>query len=183
MLEASAPKLIAVSNVSTGVKVQWEAAPYAERYYVCRKLPGAKYWTRIAMTDNTAYTDKNVESGQTYRYTIRAERGSVLSKYNTSGLTIKFLSAPELKTVESISRGVKISWGAVTGAENYMVFRRVGTSGNIVSIGTTKATSYTDTTAISGKTYNYTVRCVGNDGTTRVSGFNGAGLTIIAERN
>lgn len=178
MLKASTPELISISSVSRGVRVQWEAVSYAERYYVCRKLPGAKYWTRISSTTDTAYIDKNVESGQVYSYTIRAERGSILSKYNTTGLSIKFLAAPKLKTLESTTKGVRISWSTVTGAENYMVFRRTGTSGSFHSIGTTKATSYTDQSVQSGITYNYTVRCVGSDGTTRVSGFNGTGLTI-----
>ena len=62
-------------------------------------------------------------------------------------------------------------------AKRYRVFRKTGT-GSWTAIADTTETSFTDTAAVSGTKYSYTVRCVSADGSTYVSGYNTTGKTV-----
>ncbi|MGM9614365.1 MAG: L,D-transpeptidase family protein [Oscillospiraceae bacterium] len=88
------------------------------------------------------------------------------------------LTAPELQTVEHTLSGVAITWKASEGAEKYRVFRKTANTGWTRVCDSVAGTSFMDTTAVSGTTYWYTVRCLNADGTAYTSGFDAEGLTI-----
>ena len=79
--------------------------------------------------------------------------------------TIKQLkcSKPKLKEIENTEDGIKITWGKVSGADKYYVYRKVK-GGSYSKIGTTTKTSYTDKKAKSGKKYYYYVKAVNEAG-------------------
>ena len=79
--------------------------------------------------------------------------------------TIKQLkcSKPKLKEIENTEDGIKITWGKVSGADKYYVYRKVK-GGSYSKIGTTTKTSYTDKKAKSGKKYYYYVKAVNEVG-------------------
>lgn len=54
-----------------GVVVAWEKATNAAWYNVYRKDAVNTRWTVIATVRNTSYTDRDVEEGATYTYTVR----------------------------------------------------------------------------------------------------------------
>ena len=148
---------VSVKNTTSGVYTSWKKVSGAKKYEVYRKAGSAKSWTKIATTEKTSYTDKNVKSGTTYKYAIRAVNGSTKSKYGSTAYeTIRFLSAPKLEKITSTKSGVKVYWDDVKGASKYLVYRKTG-SGDYTLIKTTKNTSYTDKTAKKGKTYTYKV--------------------------
>lgn len=60
---------------------------------------------------------------------------------------------------------VRITWPVVPGAEKYEVFRATSRNGSFSKYYTTSGTSYTNTSAVAGKTYYYKVRAIGYDGT------------------
>ncbi|MCC8098471.1 MAG: glycoside hydrolase family 25 protein, partial [Clostridiales bacterium] len=156
-----APQLTSVSNEATGVKVTWEAYSGAAKYRVFRKISGGS-WQQVGDTSSTSYTDTTAVSGTTYTYTVRCINSSgtgYTSSYDTTGLTITYIAAPVISKLSNTTDGVTVTWGAVTGAVRYRIFRKTsGTSW--VSIGNTTDTSFTDTTAVSGTAYTYTIRCV-----------------------
>lgn len=55
---------------------------------------------------------------------------------------------------------IKISWASVSGAISYDVYRATTSDGEYSKVGNTTATSYTDTSAQSGKTYYYKIVAV-----------------------
>ena len=63
------------------------------------------------------------------------------------------------------------------GAAKYRVFHKTGT-GNWQGLGITTGLTFTDTTAVSGVKYDYTVRCVSADEKTYTSSFDPVGKTI-----
>ncbi|MCD8086349.1 MAG: fibronectin type III domain-containing protein, partial [Clostridiales bacterium] len=122
-------------------------------------------------------------AGVTYTYTVRcvtADGAAFAGGYDTAGLTISYVAVPVLTGVSNTARGVTVEWNAVDGAERYWVYRKVS-GGSWKRVGTTSATSYTDTTAEAGVTYAYTVRCVSADGTVFTSGYDNEGLSICAQ--
>lgn len=66
-------------------------------------------------------------------------------------------AVPVIKTVSVKEAGVAITWGAVDGATSYVVYRRL-VGGKWEILDTVTTTKYTDKKAVSGKSYQYTVR-------------------------
>ncbi len=71
-------------------------------------------------------------------------------------------SKPKLSKIENTADGVKITWGKVSGADKYYVYRK--TSGSYKKIATTSKAYYTDKSAKSGKKYYYVVKAVNEAG-------------------
>ncbi len=170
-----ASPVVEVSNSTSAITVTWPKISGAKSYYIYRKAPGESSWKKVATVTKNIYNDTNVKTGKIYKYTVKAYNGKIFSGYNTSGWSIKRLTAPELKSAKNYTSGITIKWGKVSGASSYNVYRKIkGTSG-WVKIATTKSTSYTDKKAVSGKIYIYTVRAVSGSS---VSTYIAKGLTI-----
>ncbi|MBQ1387018.1 MAG: hypothetical protein IIY75_09480, partial [Erysipelotrichales bacterium] len=73
-MRLEAPVLTKLSNETDGIKLTWEAAAGATGYEIYRKAPGETAYTKYdtVKTASLTYTDKNAESGKTYRYQIKA---------------------------------------------------------------------------------------------------------------
>ncbi len=85
----TAPELVSVKKVSSGVKFTWKSAAGAEKYRVYRKT-GSGSWKYLAQTSRTYYVDRKAVSGKTYTYTVRGRDAyGHLSRYDTIGLSIK----------------------------------------------------------------------------------------------
>lgn len=174
MTAVDAPQL-AYSNSPSGVYFRWDKNDSAVGYWIYRKTPGAKSWTRIACVTTTYYTDKNVKSGTDYIYTARAYTGKILSSFNPDGWSIKHLSTPKLTSVANGYGAVTCFWDSVPGAAAYYVYRKVDNTGNWKYIGKTTSTLYRDTDVKNGSTYTYTVKAYHG---TNVSSFDYAGKSI-----
>lgn len=154
----STPK-VSTSNLSNGIQVKWNKVSNASGYIVYRKT-GSGAWRKLGKTTNKYYTDKTAKVGKTYKYTVKAYKSKSYSGYNKSGVALKRLTIPKLKTAASSKKGITVKWSKVTGASGYIVYRKTG-SGKWVKLKTVKGSSkvsYLDKTAKKGKTYRYTVR-------------------------
>lgn len=160
-----APVVELIENMSKGIKVRWNIISGADSYILMRKAGSAKTWEVIAEVEEddrypyVQYTDKNVKSGTKYTYTVKAYDGDEYSPYNEAGWKLEFLSTPKIKTIDNGYGGPKITWGKVTGAAKYAVYRRTKSS-DWKEIGTTSSTSYIDSSAKSGTKYYYAIRAV-----------------------
>lgn len=173
----SAPKLSKVTNTVSGVKVTWGKVSGADKYYVYRKTASSD-WSRIGSTTSIAYTDKTAKSGTTYYYTVKAFNGAGSSSYNKTGIKIKYVATPNLKKIENTEKSLKITWGKVSGADGYIIYRKAAGASSWTKIATVKGgskVSYKDTKVSSGKSYTYTVRAY--DGST-YSSYNTTGISL-----
>ena len=174
----AAPTLKKASNVNGGVTVTWEAVPGASKYKVIRKTADSAY-KAIGYSTSTSYTDKTAVSGETYYYSVKCVNPN--DNVNISdckpGLKKTYIAAPVLSKIVNTSKGVQLSWKASGGAVNYKVYRK-NSAGSWEGIGTTTDTTFYDREAESGKTYTYTVKCVNENATSAVSGFDNTGKTI-----
>ncbi len=173
--DIGAPELVSVSNTYKGAQIKWKELDGAVKYRAYRRI-GSEKWELIGKTTSTSITDKKAVAGTTYTYTVRAEDADGnLSSYNKDGLTWTFFPAPELVSVTKGEKGVKVVWDAVEGAVKYRVYRK--TEGEKWTfMKAVKKTSFTDTSAETGKTYFYTVRAL--DGNGVMSGYHSTGLSI-----
>ena len=156
----SAPKISSLQNTSSGIQVKWKAVSGAAKYAVYRKTTGG--WVKKATVSGTSYTDQNVSGGTVYAYKIRCVNasGKPVSPNVDGKNKLMALKVPEISSVANTTGGIKIAFQTRKGAESYQIYRRVGSSGDFVRIGTSKTGSYLDQTAVTGTSYSYRVRAV-----------------------
>ena len=174
------PAVPKVTNGKDGAVVTWTAVKNAETYSVWRKTSSTG-WKKLDTVEGTTYTDKTAESNQTYYYTIRcmnAGKNICTSDYNRTGTKVYYLAPSNISSLTLTSNGIVVKWNKVAGAKSYRIYRK--TTGGYTRIGTVNngnTTSYTDTTAESGKTYTYAVKPYnGNDS----ADFTGKQVTYLA---
>ena len=174
----AAPEMQSATSVGNGIKVKWVAVEGISKYQVYRKS-GSGSWGRLAVTENTSYTDTSAKVGSTYSYTVRCinSSGNLCSSHESPGVTATFvpMSTPQMISATAGSDGIVVKWKAVSGAEKYMVYRK--TTGSWGRLGTTSNTSYTDKTALVNTTYHYTVRVCNSDGSKLLSGHESPGVS------
>ena len=151
---------LAISNATTGVKIQWPAFSGATGYIVYRKPVSGSYSriTKTALSKNTlTYTDTGAASNTNYIYLVRA---FVSSKkyYDAVNEGFTYIAAPTTK-LSNVYGGINVSWGAVPGATAYRVYRKAaGESSWTIMVNSTTAKSYTDKSGLkNGTKYYYTV--------------------------
>ena len=175
------PVLSSAKKSGNAIKVTWKPVTGASNYRVYRMGPSDSNWKALGNTTGTSYTDSNVKNGVTYKYTVRCiskDGKTFTSGYNASGISCTYwsLGTPSITSATVVSNGIKVTWGAVSGAAKYRLYRK--TTGSWTKVTDTTATSYTDVSCQPGTTYTYTVRCITADGKTWTSNFNATGKTV-----
>lgn len=160
---------VKITNSSKGIKISWNAIEKAKNYTVYRSVynTSSKTWSKWTAikkgVTSTSYIDPTVKLGKSYKYTVRAVNGSVMSGYKASA-SLKYNVTPTVK-IANASNGIKVSWSTGANATGYTVYRSEYNTKNKkwtkwASRGTAKSnvTSWTDKKVTSGVQYKYTVR-------------------------
>ncbi|MCC8128859.1 MAG: hypothetical protein LIO51_02835 [Clostridiales bacterium] len=173
----SAPTITSVTTVSTGVRIQWSSVTGASSYRVYRKTSGGS-WELLGTTTKTRFDDTDaLTSNTTYLYAVRGctkLNSAAVSGVLSASSKYCYLSVPTLKSVKVASSGLTVTWGGVTGASSYYVYRKVsgGSWSRVANV--TSGTSWTDTSVASGTVYTYMVRAKNSLG---ISWYNAAGIS------
>ena len=178
----SAPVFTSVYNTATTAVISWTAVPEAQKYVVLRKTSGGS-WNTLATTTKTTYTDTTAAYGTIYYYSVRcADDDGTYTSAGPCSAPVRLIAPPQITFFYNNINGTYISWQASEGAVRYCVLRKTET-GDWERIGESTANTYfTDTTAVSGTRYYYTVRCVNADDTAYTSGYlTGTVITRIDE--
>ncbi|MCD8127625.1 MAG: hypothetical protein LUD82_09360 [Clostridiales bacterium] len=138
--------------------------------------PNGKSYELAAM--NFSVSTAGLTAGKTYTCQVKATTSSGTSTVTETTFKV---APPQLISVSNEATGVKVAWNAYSGAVKYRVFRKIS-GGSWEKVGDTTSTSYTDTTAVSGTTYTYTVRCINSAGTGYTSAYR-AGKSITYTLN
>ncbi|MBQ5398957.1 MAG: hypothetical protein IIU14_05950 [Ruminococcus sp.] len=154
------PAKVKAVNTKNSVKITWKKVKGAEKYKVYR---GKKV---IKTVKNTKYYDKKAKAGKTYKYCVKAVKGSAVSKASKK-VKITRLKKPAMTSVASAANGIKVDWKSVKGASKYTVYRK--STGKYAKLATVKTLTYTDTKAVSGTTYSYKVKAVNGKSTSVAS--------------
>ena len=117
--------------------------------------------------DALSYTNSSLSTGKTYYYKVRAFR-TVNGKtyYSASSKPVGVKPIPGQVSINSVSSPaggkLKISWGKVSGADGYQIYRTDGTTGKYSQIKTMNGNGnvvYTDSSKkTGGKKYYYKIR-------------------------
>ena len=150
------PRITLISAVKGGVKISFSPFYGAYKYRVFYK--GESGWKTIGDTFELSYTRKNVPYHIPVTYTVRAvgRDGKFCSAYDKEGYVFTYYPTPVLKSAASVLGGIKISWNAVSGAENYRTYVKDGASWK--GIGNSASTSFVYKNAVPGAAYTFCVR-------------------------
>lgn len=86
-----------------------------------------------------------------------------------------FVATPKITSFANTASGITINWSKALGTQKYRVFLKNGTKW--VKLGDTAGTAFHYKKVRSGVKYIFTIRCVTNDGTKAMSGYNTTGWT------
>ena len=155
-----APTSLAASDgtSTTAVNLEWATVADAIGYRVWRAT-GTNAAVSIGTPETNTFTDTTAVAGTLYTYTVGARSLAGNSAPSPSNTGWRNLAAPTnvQATDGTLTTGVNITWTAVTGATGYRVLRAVGGAAES-EIGTPTAASFSDTTAVAGTVYTYTVK-------------------------
>ena len=159
----SAPEIKA-SNVSSSGKnkISWSSVKNAAEYRVYRATSKSGTYSLKDTVTGTSFTDSTAKAGKTYYYYVVAvgANGLASGKSNIVSRTCD-LARPEVTLSNVASSGkVKVSWEAISGAAKYEVYRATSKDGTYSRMKTTTGTSFTNTSAVAGKTYYYKFKAI-----------------------
>ena len=166
----AAPVVKLGNSAASGKPVlTWNAVPGATSYKVYRAASKSGTYSLLGTVTTTSYTNTGAKEGTTYYYKVKAANGAGESAYSNvvSGKVVVTPkpAAPVVKIGNSSTSGKPmLTWNAVEGATSYRIYRSTSKGSGYSLLGTTTATSYTNTGAKAGTTYYYRVKACNDAG-------------------
>lgn len=163
----------AASPAYNNIKVSWAAVRGANGYELYRSNSSTGKYSLIKSTTSLSYTNSSLTTGTKYYYKVRAYRTVGLAKvYSGYSLIVSTKPIPSVPANFRITRvsstSAKITWGRVSGASGYEIYRSASSTGTYSLIKTTTALYYSNTRLTKGKTYYYKMRAYRMVGKTKV---------------
>jgi len=160
---------VTIVSIDGAIKGSWTRVTGAPSYTIYRsEVVKGKWssWKSLGTAGATAksFTDKTVKSGVKYKYKVKAKNGGSSSSMEVSNKLV-YLACPKA-TVSNSVYGAKVKWNAITGAEGYIVYRKSYVNKQWTAwqqIAEASTNNYTDSTAVNGVKYRYTIHAVNGD--------------------
>ncbi len=175
LVSLSAPKPVTAASLQyNSVLVKWSAVENATGYEVWRAATSTGSYSRVGVTKSTSLPASGLATGSTYYFKVRATGTGASTVYSSFSSVVSARPIPAVpasaKAVMSTYNSIRVSWGAVSGATKYEVYRSTSSSGTYTRMTSTTATYFTNTSVNTGTTYYYKVRAYRLVGSTKVYG-------------
>lgn len=129
------PKLVSAKAEGSAIRVKWNKVSGAAGYRIFRKT-GSGGWAGLVSVGNVDnYLDTSAQKNTTYTYTVRClnSSNSVISNFDTNGVSASWAPATGLATPKLINAtpegsGIRVNWNAVSGAASYRVYRKTAST-------------------------------------------------------
>lgn len=163
----------AQSSSYSSINVSWKAVSGATGYAIYRATSSKGTYTLLSSTTNKSYNNTGLKTGTTYYYKIRGYKTvgkqKVYGSYSSVISSKPVLSVPaSVKSSLSSYNSINVSWGAVSGASGYELYRAASSTGTYTLLSSTTGKSYSNTGLKTGTTYYYKVRAYRTVGSAKV---------------
>ena len=151
-------KVKSVTKNPDAVTLTWEAVTGNVQYAIFRQDDPKKRPVCIATTKTASYVDADVVYGGEYKYAIailEADGGYDVLDFDNA-IVVNY-NVVDLKVPTCTNAGIVLEWTPVSGASEYLVYRRQGGEKYGKLIATTTAPNYVDNTVLEGKYYAYVI--------------------------
>ncbi|MBX9232149.1 transglutaminase domain-containing protein [Coprococcus catus] len=167
----------AKDNGNSEIVISWEKMKDADGYRIYRKENG-KGWSGLGNTSELIFTDKAIDVGTKYTYTVRAYKNvagtNVYGSYDKTGKSAVCLpkTAVLVSAEDNGNGGIEIQWEKVRAADGYRIYRKTSTEGwkALDNVNNADKTTFLDSSGDIGTVYIYTVRAYKKNGETVLYG-------------
>lgn len=133
---------IKASQTTSSIKLSWNKVNGAYKYAVYTYNKSTKKYTRIDTVKTNSVTVKNLKSGSTYLFSIRAFAIDLYSEFSSVFKTATKCTAPSNVKLKAVSKDkLNVSWKKVAGASEYEIFVCKTKDGKYTKVTTTSKTS------------------------------------------
>ena len=155
----------ATQNTYNSIKLTWSKVKDAKGYVVVRYNAKTKKYDSLKATSKDYYVDKNLKSGSTYKYKIRAYKR--VGDYNVYGIfsAVKSCAARPVTAKAKIAtyarRAIKLTWTRQADVDGYQIYRKDSAKAAYKlrkTVTTNKTTQFVNTGLTKNRTYYYRVR-------------------------
>lgn len=163
----SAPEVVGVFNGSNGMEFRFNSVEGAEKYNIYRREVNGQFGAPVGTISQSTlkeykYVDSDALSGVQYVFGVQSVYGDIKSAITESDLAC-CLDEPKFE-IEAAYGGVKVSWDAVRGAENYAIYySTTKKADDLKLLATVSDTSYIHEAATSGRNNYYAVMAICGD--------------------
>lgn len=163
--QAAAIKNLNLNRSSDVIELSWSKVANATGYKIYRACESTdwsyKEYKTLKGSGSTTLTDKNVSTGNQYRYQIKAYRQLYgdCYYYSTGVTKVAYagLGAPVVNVVSRLSKA-NLTWGANKYATGYEIYYSKNNKNNFTKLATTKNNFYNTHRLEVGKIYYFRVR-------------------------
>lgn len=167
--------LVATAATYNSTRLNWTAVAGANGYSVYRATSLTGTYSLLATVTTNTYTKTSLTPGATYYYKVNAYRlvGTTKVYGAQCAAVVKRVVPPTITTftaVRASSTSIKLTWGAISGASGYELYRSTSLTGTYTLLKAQTLLTYTNTALKTGTTYYYKVRAYRLVGTVKVYG-------------
>ena len=149
------------SNTYSSNYIKWNKVNGASGYRVYRATSKNGEYKRIITTTNISYTDKNLQSGKTYYYKVRAYKWvngeKVFGPYSDIFSLTPNISTPTAKIYQN-GTSVRVEINKNSQASGYVIYKSTSKNGKYTKLTTTTKLEYKDYNITYTNKYYYKVR-------------------------
>ena len=151
-------------NKDGSITIEWNMVKGADKYVVYKKTYGGE-WSELATlgADKLTLVDKNVKNNTLYYYSVVTLDGKTYSTRDDDGTAGEYMSVPKQFTLKNSNNTIRFYWNKISGAREYIVYRKDTKNKSWVRLGETEDTLFIDENIKNGTEYYYTVRAVGSN--------------------
>ncbi len=172
----SAPATFTVVSASySSIKVSWSAVTGASGYELYRATSSTGTYTKVYGGTALTFTNASLNTGSAYYYKVRAYRtvgsSSVYGPFTSPAGARPTLGVPaSVRAARASATSIKVTWGAVSGASGYELWRSTAADGTYALVKATTSLYFTNASLTTGRWYYYKVRAFRMVGSTKVYG-------------
>ncbi len=152
--------------------VQWNAVSEASGYELYRSTDYNSGYALIKTTTSTSFVHGPLPIGNTYYYKVRSYivvgTKRVFSNFSAFVYRQTFGAPPNLITKLNTYNKITVSWGSVSYASGYELYRATSPTGTFALLKSTTGLSFVHGPLVAGTTYYYKVRAYALVGSTKV---------------